>query len=142
MSFSATIKTEGYSPNLQRWMDYLLGDHDKQVLYDMLDPDAVFYSPVVFRGQEGRDLTFAYLTAAGQTLTDDFRYVSVFDCGDQAILEFEVNVDGLYVNGIDMIFWNEEGKITKFKVMLRPMKALEVTRQNMAKALEAMQKAG
>ncbi len=142
MSFSATIPTSGYSPNLQRWMDYLLGDHDKQVLYDMLDPDAVFYSPVVFRGQEGRDLTFAYLTAAGNTLTDDFRYVNVFDCGDQAILEFEVNVDGMYVNGIDMIFWNDAGKITKFKVMLRPMKALEVTRQNMAKALEAMQDAG
>ncbi|MEN8722835.1 MAG: nuclear transport factor 2 family protein [Alphaproteobacteria bacterium] len=142
MSFSSTIPTSGYSPNLQRWMDYLLGDHDKDELYDMLDPDAVFFSPVVFRGQEGRDLTFAYLTAAGQTLNDDFKYVNVFDCGDQAILEFEVNVDGMYVNGIDMIFWNDAGKITKFKVMLRPMKALEVTRQNMAKALAAMNDAG
>lgn len=141
MGIEADIPTTGYSPKLQAWMDYILGDHDQAALYDMLDPDAVFFSPVVFRGQEGRDLTFAYLTAAGQTLTDGFRYVNVFDCGDSAVLEFEVNMDGMYVNGIDMIFWNDAGKIEKFKVMLRPAKAIEAVRENMARALAAMKSA-
>jgi len=55
----------------------------------------------------------------------------------QAILEFEVEIDGIQVNGVDMISWNEEGLINDFKVMIRPLKAVNLIHQNMGAMLQA-----
>ena len=133
------IPETGYQPQLQSWMDYMLKGHDRQILWDMLHPDVVFRSPVVHTPQEGRDITFAYLSAAGNTLGNDtFTYTRVFDCGDKAVLEFETEMDGIQVNGIDMIEWNEDGKIIDFKVMVRPLKAIQMVHAQMGRMLEAM----
>lgn len=141
MTHKHAIPTTGYQPHLQGWFDYMTGGHDKAALYDMLHPDVVFRSPVVHTPQQGRDITFAYLTAAGNTLGGEtFKYTRVFDCGGRAVLEFECVMDEIEVNGIDMIEWDEAGKIIDFKVMVRPLKGMQVVHAAMGRMLEQMKK--
>ena len=136
------IPTTGYNENLQRWFDWMNGDHSPDGLAGQLAEDVVFRSPVVHTPQEGKPITLAYLTAAGKTLGGDtFRYVRAFDCGDKAVLEFECVMDGIQVNGVDMIEWNAAGQIQDFKVMVRPLKGMQAVHAAMAAMLEKM-KAG
>ncbi|MEZ5946008.1 MAG: nuclear transport factor 2 family protein [Hyphomonas sp.] len=136
------VPVTGYSPHLQRWFDWMESDHSPEGLAGQLADDVVFRSPVVHTPQEGKMITLAYLTAAGQTLGGDtFRYTRVFDCGDRAVLEFECEMDGVHVNGVDMIEWNGDGQITDFKVMVRPLKAIQQVHAAMG-AMLAKMKAG
>ncbi|WP_370236392.1 MULTISPECIES: nuclear transport factor 2 family protein [Henriciella] len=136
------IAKTGHSKNLQRWMDYFHGSHDPAELAGMLHDDVVFRSPVVHTPQEGKAITMMYLGAAGQTLGgESFRYVRVFDCGEKAVLEFECEMDGVLVNGIDMIEWDEDGRITDFKVMVRPLKGMQAVHAAMKAMLEKMKAA-
>lgn len=131
--------SETYSANLQRWMDYFHGDHSTEALSAILHDDVVFQSPIVHTPQRGKAITMMYLGAAGNTLGgDSFRYVRVFDCGDRAVLEFETEMDGVHVNGIDMIEWDGNGLITDFKVMVRPLKAIQTVHGAMKAMLEQM----
>ena len=139
MAHTHDVPTTGYKPNLQAWFDYMLGGHDQAALLDMLHDDVVFRSPVVHTPQEGKAITFAYLSAAGNTLGGDtFKYTRIFDCGDKAVLEFECVMDGIQVNGIDMIEWDQDGKITDFKVMVRPLKGMQVVHAAMGAMLAKM----
>lgn len=139
MAKQMDIPTTGYQTNLQRWMDYMSGEHNKNRLLELLHEDVVFRSPVVHTPQEGRAITFAYLSAAGNTLGNDtFKYTRVFDCGDKAVLEFETEMDGIYVNGVDMIEWADNGQIIDFKVMVRPLKGMQTVHAAMMKMLESM----
>lgn len=116
----------------------VLEKRDAKVLDTLLAPDAVFHSPVVHTPQAGRAITKAYLSAALMVLgNDSFRYVREVRQGQDAVLEFELELDGIHVNGIDMIHWNEDGQITDFKVMVRPLKAVNVLHQKMAAMLQA-----
>jgi len=136
------VPTTGYTPHLQRWMDWITGTHDPDGLAAQLHEDVVFRSPIVHTPQRGRQITLMYLGAAGNTLGGDaFRYTRIFDCGDRAVLEFETVMDGVEVNGIDMIEWDEAGLITDFKVMVRPLKAIETVHAAIKAMLEQM-KAG
>ena len=133
------IPMTGNSPNLQNWFDWINGDHSPEGLAGQLANDVVFRSPVVHTPQEGKAITLAYLTAAGQTLGGDtFRYTRAFDCGDKAVLEFECEMNGIHVNGVDMIAWNDDGQITDFKVMVRPLKAMQTVHAAMGAMLEKM----
>jgi hypothetical protein len=135
------IPLKGHSPHLQAWFDYMMDGHSEARLLDQLHPDCVFLSPVVHTPQRGRQITFAYLSAASQTLGNpDFAYTRVFDCGDRAVLEFETVMDGIQINGIDMIEWDADGKSAKFKVMVRPLKAIQTVHAQMGQMLEAMKK--
>ena len=136
------VPMTGYEPNLQRWFDWMESDHSPEGLSGQLADNVVFRSPVVHTPQEGMPVTMAYLTAAGETLGGDtFRYVRVFDCGDKAVLEFECIMDGIQVNGVDMIEWNADGQIVDFKVMVRPLKAIQTVHAAMG-AMLAKMKAG
>ena len=106
---------------------------------NLLADDAVFHSPIVHTPQRGKDVTALYLSAAFQVLVNDsFHYVREVEGANDAVLEFAVVIDGVQVNGVDMIRWNAEGKITDFKVMLRPLKAINLIHQKMAEMLEAL----
>ncbi|MBA3068580.1 MAG: nuclear transport factor 2 family protein [Hyphomonas sp.] len=136
------IPETSHSPNLQRWFDWMAQDHSPAGLALLLADEVVFKSPVVHTPQVGKPITMGYLLAAGQTLGNDcFRYTRVFDCGTRAVLEFETEMDGVQVNGIDMIEWNGEGQITDFKVMVRPLKAIQAVHAAMG-AMLARMKAG
>jgi ketosteroid isomerase-like protein len=111
---------------------------DVQGLDALLADDAVFHSPVVHTPQVGKSITKKYLTAAFHVFFNEtFRYVRELQGNRDAVLEFEVQLDGITVNGVDMIKWNDAGKITEFKVMLRPLKAVNLIHQKMAQALQA-----
>jgi SnoaL-like protein len=104
----------------------------------LLAEDVVFHSPVVHTPQVGNAITKKYLAAAFQVLfNDSFRYVRELRGDRDAALEFVVELDGIAVNGVDLIKWNEAGKITEFKVMLRPLKAVNLIHQKMAEMLQA-----
>ncbi len=105
----------------------------------LLADDVVFHSPVVHTPQRGKDLTTLYLAAALQVLgSNDFRYVREVVGEHDAILEFTANVDGIVVNGVDMIHWNADGRIDDFKVMVRPLKAVNLLHRLMGMMLEQL----
>jgi hypothetical protein len=111
---------------------------DSVALNTLLAEDAVFHSPVVHTPQRGRALTAWYLGAAFHVFFNDtFRYVREIVGPTDAMLEFETEIDGISVNGVDLIKWNEAGHITEFKVMLRPLKAINLIHQRMAAMLES-----
>ena len=115
-------------------------------LSDLIAEDCVFYSPVVFTPQKGKDLTLLYLQSAGnvfsqsdgdpEKISKPFTYAKEVIGETTAVLEFETTIDGLYMNGIDMITANEEGKISEFKVMIRPLQAINAIHQQMRAQLE------
>ncbi|MGJ8671139.1 MAG: hypothetical protein ACSHXK_16770, partial [Oceanococcus sp.] len=108
-------------------------------LNELLADNAVFLSPVVHTPQIGKAITSAYLTAAfGVLFNESFRYVREIQSERDAMLEFEVEIDGIFMNGVDLIKWNDENKITEFKVMIRPLKAVNLLHQKMAEMLKAI----
>lgn len=107
------------------------------LLDSLLAEDVVFHSPVVHTPQQGIDLTRKYLTAAMHVLASDgFRYVREIIGERDAVLEFETRIDGILINGVDLIRWNDAGKIVDFKVMVRPLKAVNKLHAQMAAMLE------
>lgn len=121
---------------LEAWHDYVR-TCDLAKLDALIAEDAVFESPAVHRPQEGKAITIAYLSAALRVLgTADFRYLEEWRGERSAVLEFATVLDGLTVNGVDIIHWNEEERITHFKVMVRPIKALNRLIEAMAAALQ------
>ncbi|HEX4384692.1 MAG TPA: nuclear transport factor 2 family protein [Myxococcales bacterium] len=107
-------------------------------LQDLLAEDALFFSPVVHTPQRGRALAAMYLGAAFQVFfSDKFRYVREIVGPSDALLEFETVIDGVEVNGVDLIRWNAAQKISEFKVMIRPLKGIQAVHQRMAAMLAA-----
>ena len=108
---------------LDQWRDYMKS-HDHKALWDLLHPDAVFESPVVHTPQRGREITFKYLATAGKVLGGpSFRYVGEWRSDNGAVLEFENEIEGIRINGVDIITFNADGSlITHFKAMVRPLR--------------------
>ena len=124
--------------NLARWHAHIKNP-DHQALWDMLHPDCVFESPVVHTPQAGREIVFKYLASADKVLGGDgFTYRGEWLNVNSAILEFSNTINGIKVNGIDMITWNDAGQITHFKVMVRPLKAIQMVHQMMGEMLQKM----
>ena len=136
---------------VERWHRHLRGELEGG-LDTLLDDDVVFYSPIVYTPQVGKAITTLYLSAAGQTLPGDknasssdpskrFRYTKQVLSGDTAVLEFETTVEGKYVNGVDIIRCNEAGKIVEFRVMIRPLQAINLVHRQMGEMLEKLESA-
>lgn len=124
---------------LETW-HRLVRTQDPSGLDTLLAEDVVFYSPVVHTPQRGRRLAAWYLSAAFHVFfSPSFRYVREIVGASDAMLEFETEVDGVLVNGVDLIKWNDAGQIIEFKVMLRPLKAINVIHQRMAAVLQSTQ---
>lgn len=120
---------------LARWKDYMV-THDASALWDMLHPDAVFESPVVHTPQRGRDITFKYLASAEKVLGGPgFRYVGEWRSANGVVLEFANEIEGIAINGVDIITFDDAGKITHFKVMVRPLKAINMLHRLMGEML-------
>ena len=127
---------------LESW-HLLVRTNDAAGLRELVAEDAVFHSPVVRAPQHGRKLTVMYLSAALQVfLNPTFRYVREIVGPSDAMLEFETEIDGILVKGVDIIRWNAEGRIVDFKVMIRPLKGIDVIHRKMGEMLAAAQAAG
>src|SRR6478672_3801419 len=108
---------------------------DARLLGDFLADDVVFRSPAVFAPQEGKAITTVYLTAAMQVLGPTLRYTHQWHDESSAVLEFEADLDGTLVHGIDMLRWNEQNRVTGFTVMVRPMRGLQELVKRMSSQL-------
>ena len=136
---------------VKKWYE-VMKSNDMDKLDELLAEDVVFYSPVVYTPQKGKDITKMYLMAAGGVFgegTKDevidsnnsqskFKYIKEIIGEKSALLEFETEMNGIYVNGVDVISWNEEEKITEFKVIVRPLQAVNMLHQKMQAMLENM----
>ncbi len=137
--------------HIELWHQHLRGEIDGG-LDTLLADDCVFYSPIVFSPQKGKELTKMYLMAAGSTFSEGdknkavgqpetkFKYSKEVASGNTIVLEFETELQGKYVNGVDIITFNEAGQIIEFKVMIRPLQAVNLMHAQMKAMLEAMQK--
>ncbi len=124
---------------LETW-HRLVRTQDPSGLNALLADDAVFYSPVVHTPQRGKKLVAGYLSAAFHVFFNpSFRYVREIVGASDAMLEFETEIDGVLVNGVDLIKWNDAGQIVEFKVMIRPLKAINIIHQRMAAMLQSNQ---
>ena len=124
------------------------GAEDK--LDKLLHEDVIFYSPVVFTPQRGKEITKLYLSAASGVFSDEktnkdsdkknsqFKYVKEIISGNSACLEFETEMNGIYVNGIDLITWDQDNKIIEFKVIVRPLQAVNTLHAEMGKMLDKL----
>ena len=123
---------------LERWHE-LVRTRNPRGLDELIASDAVFHSPVVHTPQVGRRLVVGYLSAAFEVFFhDSFRYVREVRGERDAVLEFQVELDGVSVNGVDMIRWNDAGEIVDFKVMVRPLKAIQLIHRKMGEMLQRM----
>ncbi len=123
---------------IHKWHD-LINNDDLNKLDAILADDAVFSSPVVFNPMKGKEITKMYLYAAGQSFNmDKFKYTREVHDEMHSVLEFETYIDEISVNGVDMIEWNQDGKIKDFKVMIRPFKAVQKVQEKMVEALESL----
>lgn len=121
---------------IQRWHE-IVERKDAAAIGALLADDCVFQSPAVHTPQRGRDVTVKYLSAALQVLNGErFRYAGQWFGDRSAVLEFETEVDGMSINGVDIIHWNEQGRIVGFKVMVRPLKGLQAVIPQMARLLQ------
>ena len=137
---------------IEKWHDIMKnpGQNISEKLDDLLHDDVVFYSPVVFTPQKGKDITKLYLAAAGGVFSSDkdkkeskskeskFKYIKELIQDNHACLEFETEINGIYVNGVDLITWNEDNKITEFKVLVRPLQAVNTLHQMMGEMLDKL----
>ncbi len=139
---------------VERWHQQVRGEFAPG-LDGLLHDDCVFLSPIVFTAQRGKTITKMYLTAAGTTfggggdaaaesgdlnakVGGPFRYVTEVLQGNHAMLEFETEMNGVYVNGVDIITCDDDGMITEFKVMIRPLQAVNLVHAQMKAMLELM----
>ncbi len=117
----------------------LVRDRDAAGLDEILADNVVFHSPVVHTPQEGKLITTLYLSAALQVLNNDsFKYLREVVSGNNAVLEFSTVIDGILINGVDMITWGPDGRITDFKVMIRPLKAINLVHRMMGEMLQKL----
>ena len=121
---------------IEKWHE-IVESGESEKLSDLIDNDCVFFSPVVFSPQEGKELTIKYLSAAALVFGDEsFKYTKEIINENNACLEFELELDGIKINGVDLISWNEENKINEFKVLIRPLKGVQLIHQLMGGTLD------
>ena len=124
------------SDAIDQWHN-IVRTRDASGLGELLADDVVFYSPVVHTPQVGKAITSMYMSAAVHVFgNESFRYVREVVGVSDAVLEFETEIDGIVINGVDMIKWNENGQIIEFKVMIRPLKAVNLIHQKMGEMLQ------
>jgi hypothetical protein len=120
---------------LDKWYGFMKS-HDRAALWDLLHPEAVFESPVVHTPQRGRDITFKYLSSAEKVLGGPgFKYVGEWRSDTGVVLEFENEIEGIKINGVDIISFDADGLITHFKVMVRPLKGINLLHRLMGEQL-------
>jgi hypothetical protein len=122
---------------LELWHE-ILGERNPARLDEILAEDCVFLSPVVHSPQRGRELTKLYLAGAMNVFNDSFEYVKEIVTAQHAVLEFVCEVDGIVVNGVDIMTFGADGKITEFKVMVRPLKGINLLHGKMREMLEQL----
>ncbi|MFY0602805.1 MAG: hypothetical protein JXQ93_02570 [Flavobacteriaceae bacterium] len=129
----------GFSDGLKKW-HHFVNTKSTEGLDDFIEEDAILYSPVVWTPIEGKFMVTMYLMAAAQIIANEkFTYVREVLDDKNAVLEFLTEIDGVTVEGVDMIQFTDKGKLKEIKVMVRPLKAMNIIHQKMGEYLQKMQ---
>jgi len=120
--------------NMELWHE-IIKERNPELLDQVLADDCVFHSPILHTPQEGKDLTKYYLAGAMMVFNDSFHYVKEVVTQEHAVLEFICELEGIVINGVDILTFNEDGMINEFKVMIRPLKAIELMHTKMRELL-------
>jgi hypothetical protein len=120
--------------NMELWHE-IIKERNPERLDQVLADDCVFHSPVLHTPQKGKDLTKYYLAGAMMVFNDSFHYVKEVVTREHAVLEFVCDIDGIIINGVDILTFNKDGMINEFKVMIRPLKAIELMHKKMRELL-------
>jgi len=136
---------------IKKWHE-LIETGNTEIYDEILAEDVIFYSPVVHTPQKGKQITKIYLSAAGNVFGDskkesafkdsfsNFKYTKEIIGENNACLEFENTINGIHINGVDLITWNEDNLITEFRVLVRPLQAVNMLHKKMGEMLEKMNK--
>lgn len=120
---------------IEAW-HHIVKTGDTDALNTLIADEAVFYSPVVHTPQKGKDITIAYLSGAYEVLINDtFEYLREIKSNNEAFLEFRAVIDGIEINGVDFIKWNDSNQIIEFRVWVRPLKAMNMLHAKMGEYL-------
>ncbi len=120
-----------------KWHD-VVSLRDYNMLTEIVDDNCIFYSPVVFTPQRGKDITLKYLMAASEVFNaSNFKYHKEIISNQHASLEFTLTLEDTEINGIDLITWNDDGLITEFKVFIRPLQGVNIIHKMMGNMLES-----
>jgi len=123
---------------IQRWHSFV-ENPDPAILSQLIADDAVFHSPVVHTPQVGKPLCMMYLMGAMQVFSQGkFQYTNQWDNQNGSVLEFQAEIDGIAINGVDLVRWNDDQQIVEFKVLVRPLKGVNMIHQKMKAMLESM----
>jgi|TARA_B110000444_G_C18771311_1_gene562678 hypothetical protein len=121
---------------IKKWHE-IIKSGSVDLLSDIISDECIFYSPVVFSPQEGKEITIKYLSAAAMVFgVDSFLYTKELIKENNACLEFELEINNIKINGIDLITWNDENKITEFRVFIRPLKGVQIIHEFMGGTLD------
>ncbi|MDC3154823.1 nuclear transport factor 2 family protein [Pelagibacteraceae bacterium] len=122
---------------ISKWHD-VVSLRDYNMLTEIVDDNCIFYSPVVFTPQRGKDITLKYLMAASEVFNaSNFKYHKEIISNQHASLEFTLTLEDTEINGIDLITWNDDGLITEFKVFIRPLQGVNIIHKMMGNMLES-----
>ena len=120
-----------------KWHE-VVKNRDYNLLDSILADDIIFYSPVVYTPQKGKQLALQYLMAASEVFnSSSFKYDKEVIGNSNASLEFSLTLDNTDINGIDLISWDESGKILEFKVFIRPLQGVNMIHKLMQGMLES-----
>ena len=121
---------------ISKWHE-VVKNRDYNLLTEILHNDVIFYSPVVYSPQRGKDITLKYLAAASEVFnSSNFQYIKEINNQNFASLEFTLTIDDTEINGIDLISWDDAGLITEFKVFIRPLQGVNLIHKLMQQMLE------
>lgn len=132
---TSVIRPEAVSQALAHWHS-MVAQGDLSTLPSILHAQAVFRSPVAHTPYPGAPVVTLILTTVAKVFTD-FEYLRELSTEDglSVVLEFSAKVNGKQLKGIDMIRFDESGKIVEFEVMIRPLNALQALAGEMASRL-------
>ena len=121
---------------ISKWHD-VVKNRDYNLLTEILHNDVIFYSPVVYSPQRGKDITLKYLAAASEVFnSSNFKYIKEINNQNFTSLEFTLTIEDTEINGIDLISWDDAGLITEFKVFMRPLRGVNLMHKLMQQMLE------
>ena len=109
---------------------------DFSAVEELFSEEVVFRSPVVFKPYEGRQ-ALAMLLGAVVRIFEDFRYVDQVETGDVAVLVFEARVGDRQLDGVDILRFDGDGRVSEMMVMVRPMSGMHALAEAMQEKLAA-----
>ena len=125
---------ENYKPTLGRWHEFVT-TQKPEILHEILSDDMKFHSPFIWKPKDKRFALMVLTTVV--TVFENFRYTREMFGENSCTLEFAANIGAVALEGVDIIEFDDAGKIVDFKIMIRPANGLQKLGEEMGKRFAA-----